>query len=48
LLAFTLFETWVAVSANLFDLAMRPMTSCIDRMTKQPPAVPTNVVTLRG
>ncbi len=30
---FSLFETWVAVSANVFDLAMRPMTSCVNRAT---------------
>lgn len=34
--AFSLFEAWVAVSANVFDLAMRPMNSCVDRLTKAP------------
>ena len=36
--AFSLFEAWVAVSANMFDLAMRPMTGCVDRLTKTPTA----------
>lgn len=34
--AFSLFEAWVAVSANVFDLAMRPSISCVDRLTKAP------------
>lgn len=34
--AFSLFEVWVSVSANMFDLAMRPMATCVDRLTKTP------------
>ena len=35
-LAFSMFEAFVAVSANVFDLGSRPMIGCVDRLTKKP------------